>query len=316
MATFPPPFPKITTYRGQADLLNSVKRVVCMEKIDGANMRVGIPVHASSAAEILIGGRTLMEGDPGFNQAMLGPLIREDADLVHALVQLVNELGAPLTLYGEACGASIQRMGHIYGTKLHFVLFAARLGEVWLSPSQSARHEWPTLTQIAERTGLTIAPVLYEGAADEDHIATLVECVSEHALAQGTQQPEDHMLQEGIVIWADPMLCAPDGAPLVAKFKHPSRKEYHAPRENEDVSPASFTERCVTQERLEHALSYLQEKGRWDEATPDHDAIARRVMQDVAREVDECHALIQVFGKSVVRGAIQARALQLASDIF
>lgn len=85
-------------------------------------MRVGIPMGASSPADILIGGRTLMEGAPGFNQAALAPLIREKQPLAQSLIRVAQQLGAHLTLYGEACGASIQRMGHIYGSQLHSVI--------------------------------------------------------------------------------------------------------------------------------------------------------------------------------------------------
>lgn len=315
MTTFPQPFPKIPTYRGQADLLHSVRRVVCMEKLDGANVRVGVPVTASSATDLLIGGRTLMEGEPGFNQAMLLPLIREEQALVESLIRITTQLGAPLTLYGEACGAPIQRMGHIYGAQLHFVLFAAKLGDVWLSPTQSARQEWPSLSWLASEANLTIAPSLYEGPADEEHFQSLLERASAHGLARGTQRPKEDMLHEGIVIWADPMLCGPDGAPLVAKLKHPSRREYNAPRDGEEVTPVSFASRCVTAERIDHARSYLQEKGRWDDANPDWQALARRVMQDVAREVDEYHTLLQKFGKDAVRDALQSQAMQLAPSL-
>lgn len=314
MTIFPKPFPKIPAYRGSADLLHSVRRVVCMEKIDGANMRIGVPLGATSAEDILIGGRTLMEGDPEFQQEMLGPLVREDDALVTALLELAARWEAPLTLYGEACGSSIQRMGHIYGLALHVVLFAARLGEVWLAPMRSPHPKWPTLGQVASRTKLSMAPVVYEGAPDEERIRDVVIQASPHAAARGTQRPAEQMLQEGVVIWADPMLCRPDGSPLVAKLKHPSRQEYHAPDASGDVTPEDFARRCVTRERVMHAREHLRERGRWEQAEPDWERLARRVIQDVAREVEEYQDLLKTHGKSAVRDALRAVAMEVGPE--
>jgi hypothetical protein len=38
-------------------------------------------------------------------------------------------------------------------------------------------------------------------------------------------------------------------------------------------------------------------------------------MQDVAREVDEYHTLLQKFGKDAVRDALQSQAMQLAPSL-
>jgi len=130
-------------------------------------------------------------------------------------------------------------------------------------------------------------------------------------LRQGVQRPDDQMIHEGVVAWADPVLCAPDGLPLVAKLKHPSRREYAAPDDATERPPDEFASRCVTPERIAHAIQHLTERGRWDDDAPDADALARRVVQDVSREVPEYQDMIARFGKRTVRRALDARAREL-----
>src|SRR5687768_6325061 len=77
----PAPFPKIPMYRGEADPLYELRRVVCLEKIDGTNTRVGVPFGAKHAADIVIGGRELTEREPGFSQPFLCELVRQDDGL-------------------------------------------------------------------------------------------------------------------------------------------------------------------------------------------------------------------------------------------
>ncbi|MEO1269005.1 MAG: RNA ligase family protein [Myxococcota bacterium] len=59
-------FPKMPHYQQDADLIHSVRRVVCMEKIDGTNTRIAVHSEVAGPDGITIGGRTLLEGEPGF----------------------------------------------------------------------------------------------------------------------------------------------------------------------------------------------------------------------------------------------------------
>jgi len=131
------PFPKIPAYRREADPIHLVRSVVCLEKIDGTNTRVHAPADARSAADLVFGGRTLLENMPDFCQPVLREAFTAEAAAVRRLCELVHELGRALTLYGETRGRGIQAQGHIYGPRPHFVLFAARSAGAWLGFNHS-----------------------------------------------------------------------------------------------------------------------------------------------------------------------------------
>ncbi|MEL6347213.1 MAG: RNA ligase family protein [Myxococcota bacterium] len=314
----PQPFPKIPYYRGEADPLHLIDRVVCMEKIDGTNTRIGVPVDAQSMDDILIGGRTRMASDPGFNQSFLVDLFRNNHDLCQRMVDWTAAAGRPLTIYGEVCGARIQKMGLIYGARPHFLLFAARLGEAWLGwsravPPPPRQDPIPTLKQLSAQLQLPMAPILYEGPPQNTVFDDLREQTSQHSLDQGFSRPGVDQTHEGIVIWSDPVLRDPWGTPLVAKHKPDRRREYHPPRES-DRSPQDFAKRAVTEERLLHARQHLEERGRWTGSPDrDHPALVKRVIQDVSREVDEYQDQLRAHGKQAVRAALKARARELLS---
>lgn len=319
-----PTFPKLPAYRGSADLLHTVRRVVCLEKIDGANTRIAaLHEHVSAGLDgpeaLIVGGRSLLESDPGFNQDFLGPIARDNRALHTGLVELVREHSGDVVLYGETCGGRIQRMGFIYGSRTHFLLFGARIGGAWcswsVSPSRSG-PALPTLQQLAERLGVPTPPLLYEGEPDSERFESLLGQTSAHSLRQGFERSDVEPTQEGIVIWADPLLRTPEGDPLVAKLKHPSRREYSPPAGDDGVQ--GFAERAVPLERIHHGIEHLRGSGRWRGAPLTRlDRLVRRVIQDVAREVPEYQDQIALRGKEAVRAALgeavrrQAEALDL-----
>lgn len=285
------PFPKIPAYRREADALHSVRGVVCLEKLDGTNTRVHAPPGARSAADLVFGGRTLLEHEPGFCQPVLREAFVADARATAELRVVARELGRGLTLYGETCGRGIQAQGHVYGPRPHFVLFAARSDGVWLShgaplvldgEDERPACELPALCTLAARLGLTLAPCLYTGPPDGDRFAALAVRPSEHAQSRG----HSDAAQEGIVIWSDPLRLDGAGRPIVAKLKDPRRCESDELDDERAVEdPASFAARVVRLERLLHARQHLEETGRWADAGSERPAaITRRVVQDVARE--------------------------------
>ena len=302
MNTFPKEFPKIAAYKQQADWIHCVKHVVCLEKIDGTNTRIGIPKEAQSAEDIVIGGRTLLEHESNFSQQFLCQMIRNDHTLCERMIAFANTLQADVTFYGETCGASIQACGFIYGKKIHFVLFAATIDDIWCGYSRSICGKLPTLKQIAKRIGFTVAPCLYEGEPNSEHFSSLLDRRSQHSIDCGFQR--DNNIHEGLVIWSDPVLMSSYGIPIVAKYKHSSRREY-IPKNEENNSVSDFAQRVVLPERMQHAVAHLQEQGRWLENFIDNkEAVIRRVIQDIAREVDEYQNQLSINGKKKVRKAI------------
>ena len=109
------------------------------------------------------------------------------------------------------------------------------------------------------------------------------------------------------MIWTDPVLLTPFADPIVAKFKVPHRREYAPPDlEDGDDGVEGFAERAIGLERLRHAREHLESRGRWREPIAAmKDAVIKRAIQDVAREVDEYHARLRQHGKKAVRAALR-----------
>lgn len=313
------PFPKIPQYRREADPIHGVRNVVCLEKIDGTNTRVGVPRAARSAADVVFGGRTLLEHEPGFCQPVLREAFFADRAREARLLRFAAELGGDLVLYGETCGRGIQAQGFLYGPRPHFVLFAARVDGAWLSFGQPLRltddasepRELPSLRAVAAGIGVALAPCVYEGPPDPARFDALLELPSAHATSAGGNRTEAP--QEGVVVWSDPLLLDGAGRPLVAKHKDPRRSEaldLEGDAAAEDV--AAFAERVVRLERLRHARQHLAEAGRWGGAGEERAAlVVRRVVQDVAREVPEYQTQLGLAGKARVRAALEAQVLAL-----
>ena len=307
MSFSPREFPKIAQYKQQADWLHCVNNVVCMEKIDGANTRIGVSKDAQSADDIVIGGRTLLEHEENFSQKFICDMIRKDEELCTAMISFAVEIGHDVCFYGETCGGSIQACGFIYG-KMHFVLFAATIDGVWCSYSRSIDQANPTLLQIAKRIGFTLAPSLYEGTPNVDEFSALIERASQHSENRGFHRQDVNNTHEGIVIWSDPVLLNSYGEPIVAKYKHPNRQEYIATMDENQI-PGEFAKRTVLPERIHHAIEYLKEQGRWQQDFfANKENVVRRVIQDIAREVDEYQQQLSLHGKKNVRKALSLEA--------
>ena len=317
-------FPTIPRYRGEADALHTVRSVVCLEKIDGANTRVHAGRGAASAVDLVFGGRTLLEGEPAFCQPVLREAFVADPGPARRLCALVGESGRALTLYGETCGRGIQAQGHVYGPKPHFVLFGARSEGAWLSVSASLEVEvddgpacvLPSLRALAERLGVALAPALYAGPPDDAQLRALAVRPSAHAQARGGRHAD--AAHEGIVIWSDPLRLDGAGRPIVAKLKDPRRSES---LELEDERAESegievFAARVILRERLIHARQHLEESGRWGPPGEARTALlVRRVVQDVAREEPAYARQIAAAGKGPVREALERRAAELLKEL-
>lgn len=319
-------FPKIPHYRGEADAVHSVRSVACLEKIDGANTRVHAPRGAASASDLVVGGRSLLEHEPAFCQPFLREAFVGDGAASQRLCELVAELGRDLTLHGETCGRGVQALGHVYGPRPHFVLFAARSEGVWLSlgaPTEvdderdelAERLTLPSLRELSARLGVPLAPILYAGPPDTARLSALVERPSAHAQSRGTRHTDAP--HEGIVVWSDPLRLDGAGRPIVAKLKDPRRAEALAPEDPAGEAPEVFAARVVLLERLRHARQHLEESGRWRGAPGDLLALlARRVVQDVAREEPAYQQLIARVGKGPVRAALERRVAALLAALL
>lgn len=320
MTFVPAVFPRIAAYRREADAVHHAREVVCLEKIDGSNTRVGVPRDLHRTDQLVVGGRSLLEGDEGFCQPELRAGFVASVRL-EALRDVARTLPDHLTLYGETCGRGIQATGFIYGPSAHFVLFAAAVGSAWLGWSHAldliddagSVRRLPSLCDLAAQTGLTLAPCLYRGAPDPERFDALLDRPSAHAASRGASSRHADTTHEGVVIWSDPALQDGAGRLLVAKHKHPNRREALDETPGGDDTAGGFAARVVNGERLAHARQHLEEGGRWQCPRDERvDRLVRRVVQDVAREEPAYARQIVRHTKAVVRAALEARARALA----
>ena len=116
------------------------------EKIDGTNIRIGW-----DGKQVSIGGRTDRAEIPKHLKKVLLDLFPDDA-----LASAFSEPDTDVTLFGEGCGAKIQKGGGNYKSDgAEFVLFDVRVGDWWLKPD--------AIKGIAGVFGVKSAPFYGEG---------------------------------------------------------------------------------------------------------------------------------------------------------
>ena len=118
------------------------------EKIDGTNIRIMF-----DGATVAFGGKTDRAQIPSRLFAHL-----EDTFTVANLSSLFTDASplVPVCLYGEGCGAKIQKGGGNYYQDQRFVLFDVTVGPWWLSRAN--------VLDVAGRLEIPVAPVIGRGS--------------------------------------------------------------------------------------------------------------------------------------------------------
>ncbi len=172
---------------------------VFTEKVDGTNIRVIVhPAdHPAVAGEnIVFGGKTDNAQIPTFLLEKLQERFLPQRD---ALNEAFPDGGC---LYGEGCGARIQKGGANYGTNPTFVLFDVKVGAWWLQRD--------AVEDVAQKFSVYVVPIIGRG--------TLPEMV---ALAQnGFRSLWGDFLAEGIVARPAVELKSRSGNRIITKIKH------------------------------------------------------------------------------------------------
>jgi ATP-dependent RNA circularization protein (DNA/RNA ligase family) len=117
-------------------------RWVLTEKLDGTNIRVMV-----KDGKVSFGGKT----DRAQIPAKLVEHLRETFDNEEFIQKFDDEA----CLYGEGCGAGIQKGGGNYYPDQRFVLFDVKVGDWWLTRK--------TVGQIARDLNLPVAPIVGSG---------------------------------------------------------------------------------------------------------------------------------------------------------
>jgi hypothetical protein len=160
------------------------------EKVDGTNIRV----MSFPSGEVIFGGKT--------NNAQLpAKLVKRLYEMFPPHSQLHELFPHGACLYGEGCGAGIQKGGGNYFITQQFVLFDVRVGDWWLKRED--------VESVARRLNIDNVPVINRGT-----IKYAVACVKE-----GFKSAWGDFKAEGIVMRPSVELFGRDGERVITKLK-------------------------------------------------------------------------------------------------
>ena len=163
---------------------------VFTEKVDGTNIRV-----MWDGSSVSFGGKT-------DNAQLHMHLVQHLRDtFTEELMLDVFGTEGGVCLYGEGCGAGIQKGGGNYYQDKRFVLFDVRVGEWWLQRDD--------VGGIAAKMDIPCVPVIGEG--------TLFDLVT--AVKDGLESTWGAFQAEGIVARPATELCARNGQRIITKLK-------------------------------------------------------------------------------------------------
>lgn len=191
-----------------------------------------------------------------------------------ALEAAFRAMGHPrVTVYGEAYGP-VNRQAHVYGDRLRFVAFEARVGDLWLAV--------PSAESVAQKLGLDFVPYA-KVPTDLAALDAERDAPSEQATRNGVSGPQP---REGVVLRPLVEVTLNNGDRVVAKHKGDAHRETASPRRVVDpreqvvlTRADAIAEEWVTPTRLEHVLDKLP-----GATVRQMGAIVAAMVEDVVRE--------------------------------
>lgn len=163
------------------------------EKIDGTNIRVHWDGH-----KIAFGGRTERAQIPTHLLSKLQAMFLNN-ETEELFEQMFGE--KEVILFGEGYGNKIQKVGNLYSTGVHFILFDVMVNGMYL-----ARNN---VESIATSLGVDVVPIVLEGS-----ISDAVEFVKKHPNSTIGQAP-----MEGVVGRPKIEILTRSGERLIVKIK-------------------------------------------------------------------------------------------------
>lgn len=172
------------------DLLKDIEWI-WTEKIDGTNIRI-----IWDGTSVTFGGKT----DNAQIPAKLVKVLQE----TFTAEKMAAKFDAPVCLYGEGYGASIQKGGNYIPGGVSFILFDCKVGDWWLNRD--------SLEDIASALGISIVPIVGRG--------TLMQAVGYAKSAyKSTIADNKEYPAEGLIMKPACELFARNGDRIIAKIK-------------------------------------------------------------------------------------------------
>ena len=208
-------YPKINTIFERDGETHKITEKVCrpefdlikywqvQEKIDGTNIGIGF-INDIEGGKVWVQGRTNNANIPSdlFNFV-------KDKFTVEAFKKNFPTLraGEKVILYGEGCGAGVQKGGGNYGKEKHFILFDVLVGTWWLTSDNVA--------DVSEKFEISMVPIVMHKGTTPD----IIEYVKSMPKSIYAQFKGGDTVMEGVVCKTEPRLFMRDGAPLIWKLK-------------------------------------------------------------------------------------------------
>lgn len=205
---FKSPFVKDSKFKNTKELSQILPkgRWIKTEKIDGTNIRIILTKKDEEGErKVIIGSRKLL----------LNPLDKTSNQYIdclkevnlHKLKEYFNDMDSTITIYGEGCGAGVQK-GGIYSPKKDYRVFDIKIGNTY--------QDWEYVEKVCIDNQLNIVPVNSE-----------VEEITYEECLESLNKFQDTMIKdgtggkpEGLVYKFEPVLLNKYGERLIFKIKH------------------------------------------------------------------------------------------------
>lgn len=200
-----------------------------------------------------------------------------------------------VVVFGESYGGKCQKMSHIYGRALRFVVFDVKIGDTWLCV--------PAAEDVAGQLGLEFVPYR-EVTTDLVALDAERDAPSEQARRNGVA---GDAMREGVVLRPLREFTDSRGQRVMAKHKRAEFAERRTPPKSAAASlvvletAEAIVLEWVTDMRLTHVLDKLGNPG-LREATG---SVVRAMIDDVCREAGD-----EIVQNPVVKRAIGRAAAQ------
>ncbi len=172
----------------------------------------------------------------------------DEDKLLKIFKRLFNE---KVTIFGEAIGGKIQKMGHTYGKTVKFIVFDVKIGSCWL--------DVPNAEDVTKKLGLEFVQYI--------RMSTTMKNIDAERCKESTQAMHNGMgkgkLREGIVLRPLIELTKNNGNRIISKHKNDEFRETKTPRIVSDAElqviedAKKIADEWVTVERLNHVLDKL-----------------------------------------------------------
>lgn len=167
------------------------------------------------------------------------------------IIERMDRIHQPMTIYGEAYGGKLQGMRETYGDKLRFIAFEVKLGDYWLNMDKAYK--------LATFLGFDFVPFKTIDGTPEAIDAAMME-PSVVSVRCGIEGPK---LREGVVLRPLEEFTLNNGMRVIAKHKHPDFDENRKPRTLDeptmDAPEEKLAEDYCTAMRFSHVLDKFTE---------------------------------------------------------